>query len=256
MSRHRRLRQGRDFKLARFHCDCGGRSIHAWHQSQRVGGGAERHGGDSGCNCGRLHPAARGGHPFSRRISAGADAKSRGRRILARANPNGADQLTTARKTKGLTASLGKCLLGPAARAVAGLMLRFNLKRSWLTDWARRRQHLKKRQANIAYGLMSGDTHRLDRMRRRFATTSRRLIRSPQRSNYPPPIKPFESVLALHRCLYVMARSHGWRHGVDHRRYELRNVRFCCRRQVNTCCGISPCRRASRRRQRPRVLAE
>ncbi|MGY2803854.1 hypothetical protein ACVIHF_000584 [Bradyrhizobium sp. USDA 4506] len=52
------------------------------------------------------------------------------------------------------------------------------------------------------------------------------------------------------RCLALIANSHGRYHGVYHCRYKRRigshqrRHRRACRRQVNTCCGVSPCRRA------------
>ena len=76
---HRRLRQGRDFELARFRLRRGGRALDARNQPQRLGGGAIGHGRNCRRDRRRRDPAKRRGDHERRRLLARTHPKSRGR---------------------------------------------------------------------------------------------------------------------------------------------------------------------------------
>jgi len=103
LPRHRGLRQGRDFELAGFARDRRSGSIDAGDQSERLGRGANCAGRDAGCDCRRVHPAARRCDQIRRRLSPRTDPESGGRRIFARPDFDVADQFASQRKAPGVT---------------------------------------------------------------------------------------------------------------------------------------------------------
>jgi replication initiation protein RepC len=97
MPGHHRLRQGRDYELARFPSDGNGGALNARDQPQSLGGGAIGYGRNPRGDCRGGNPAKRRGDRQRRRILARTHPKSRGRRIHARANAHGPDRQPKAR---------------------------------------------------------------------------------------------------------------------------------------------------------------